>query len=105
MPELDQITYVPVAKFQTSRRDIAFILDTSFSKNDVTVAIKEINKAIVDVELFDTYTNPTIGSSKHSLAYHIYYQSFEKTLTSDEIQAAHQEVENYVKEHYHATIR
>ncbi len=103
--DLDAITYMPVSKFQASRRDIAINIETIFTPELVTQQIKGIDSQIAQVDLFDTYIDPKLGENRYSLAFHILYQSPDKTLTNEEVQTIHAKVETYVKEHYHATIR
>ncbi len=105
VPNLEGITYAPLSKFQASRRDIAIVVNHSHSAEAISQQIRDLDEAIVAVELFDTYTDTKLGGNKYSLAFRIMYQSNDHTLTSDEINDLHQRVENFVKEHYDAAIR
>ncbi len=105
IPDLEAIQYQPVSKFQISRRDIAFIVSQEYDPDTITTDLRQLNPLIVAVELFDTYTDPKLGEDKTSLAYHIFYQAPDRTLTTEEINQVHSEVENYIKEHIHGQIR
>ncbi len=105
LPNLDAIQYTPSSKYQASRRDIAFIVSTSITIDDIIANLKKLHPAIVDVEFFDSYTDSKLGENMHSLAFRLYYQSPEKTLTGEEINTIHATVESYIQEHYHGTIR
>ncbi|HEY1074539.1 MAG TPA: hypothetical protein VGE59_02450, partial [Patescibacteria group bacterium] len=105
IPDIDDITYAPLSKFQASRRDIAFIVAKDNTIDTISQDIKQIHPYIIDTELFDTYTNSKIGDNNQSLAYHIVYQAPDKTLTAEEIQTIHSQIETMLKERYHATIR
>lgn len=105
IPDLDDINYMPLSKFQSSRRDIAFIVDKQHTPDTLSQEIRHIHPYIIDTELFDTYTNNKIGDDNHSLAYHIVYQAPDRTLTAEEIQTIHTLIETMLKERYHATIR
>lgn len=105
MPELGSITYETLSRFQQSRRDIAIIVDVSYDATQIARAIKDLDPTIAAVELFDTYRSDSLGSGKHSLAYHVYYQPVDHTLTDDEINTIHTKVTEYIKEHYDGIIR
>jgi phenylalanyl-tRNA synthetase beta chain len=105
IPDIDQVTYTPLAKYQASRRDIAFVVDQEHNTEDIAKTIRSVDPQIVAVELFDTYKNDALGKTNYSVAYHIYYQSNEKTLSNEDVQLIHAKVEAHIKEHYHASIR
>lgn len=105
MPEIEKIAYQPVAKFPPSRRDLAIIVDAKLDPVSVTADLRDLDPLIVDVEHFDTFTSPSFGADRRSLAFHLTYQSPDHTLTDGEVDAVHQKVEDYVKEHYHGQIR
>jgi phenylalanyl-tRNA synthetase beta chain len=103
--DLDAIHYSPVAKHQSSRRDIAIVVEKTHSIDDITQVMTQFHPFIIAVELFDTYTDTKLGDDNYSLAFHVFYQSPDKTLTGEEVQSIHSSLENFLKEHYHATIR
>ncbi len=106
MPDLDAIQYVPLSRFQASRRDIAFIAETTYGSDTVIQDLKNLDDKIINVELFDIYTNEAkLGSGKQSLAFQVYYQAPDRTLTNDDIDQLHKKVADYIQEHYHGTIR
>jgi phenylalanyl-tRNA synthetase beta chain len=52
------------------------------------------------IELFDVFTDPTgekIPADKKSLAYSLTYQSADRTLTADEVNAAHSRLKDRLK--------
>jgi len=53
--------------------------------NDLRREINSFNDLISSVELFDSYQGDKLGDNKKSLAFHIIYQSQERTLIADEI--------------------
>jgi phenylalanyl-tRNA synthetase beta subunit len=105
MPNIDAVSYTPLGKYQTSRRDLAMIVPTTISADDIQSFIRQFNLLIIDAELFDTYTDPKIGLDSVSYAFHIVYQSIERTLTNEEINHIHGQLETKLKEQFHATIR
>lgn len=105
IPNLDVIHYTAISRYQESRRDVAFVVDTVYQVNTIANSLRDLDPYIAAVELFDTYRDPKLGENKYSLAFRIYYQSPERTLTDEEIKSLHQKVEEHIKEHYHGTIR
>ena len=106
IPDLDAINYTPLSKFQASRRDIAFVTNTTHAPQTIADELLALDPYIITVELFDVFQDAQkIGEGKQSLAYHIMYQSPEHTLTTNEINTIHTKLETYIKEHYHGTIR
>jgi phenylalanyl-tRNA synthetase beta chain len=106
IPDIDTISYTPLSKYQMSRRDIAIVVSAAHDADAIAQSIRDLDPAIVDVTLFDIYRDPhKIGENKQSIAMHIGYQATDRTLTTDEINALHAQVENYLKEHYDASIR
>ncbi len=105
VPDLDEISYASLSKFQASRRDVAFLVKKDHTVDEITQSIRALDPRIVAAELFDTYTDSKLGDDVYSLAFHIVYQAPDRTLTTDEIQDLHQKVENHIQEHYHGTIR
>ncbi len=105
IPELDAVHYLPLSKYQASRRDIAFVVNQSHTNDQIIHDLKQLDPCIIDVELFDTYRDVKLGNDNLSLAYHLLYQAPDRTLTNDEIQQLHQKVTAYIEEHYHGTIR
>jgi len=92
-------------KFPTINRDLAFVIPKKIPYNNFRNEILNFNKLIVNVELFDSYTGDKIEKSKKSLAFHINYQSQEKTLTADEINIVQEKLINNLNEKYDAVIR
>ncbi len=106
IPDLDAIHYSSLSKFQTSRRDIAFIADTTYNGDVIATELARLDPAIVAVELFDTYRDTAkLGENKQSLAYHIFFQSPERTLTTEEIETIQHRLTTYIQEHYHGILR
>lgn len=108
IPDLDEISYTQLSKFQVSRRDISLAFDNSnqFEYSELIEAVTKLDPTIVEVSLFDTYTPESLAKeNKRSAAFSIYYQASDHTLTTEEIQHLHAKVEDYIKEHYHGAIR
>ncbi|MDD7305876.1 MAG: phenylalanine--tRNA ligase subunit beta [Peptoniphilaceae bacterium] len=84
---IDQVKYQPIGKYPAIERDYAFVCPRSIESVDIENTIRTVGKDLVKkIELFDIYTGNQIGKDKKSIAYKIYYKSFEKTLEEKDIE-------------------
>jgi len=60
---------------------------------------------IIDVELFDVYRGSQVEPGKKSLAYHITYQSNERTLTDEEAESIQSKIIGHLLKKFKAKIR
>lgn len=97
--------YAQVPDFPPVRRDIAFVVDRKVEHGFLVAAIKANDPLIVSVELFDRYEGKGIEEGKKSLAYHLTYQSPERTLTAEEVEAIHAKAARMLEHKFKATIR
>lgn len=92
-------------KFPSVNRDLAFVMPKQVPYIDFKNEILNFNELITDIKLFDSYTGDKIERNKKSLAFHIIYQSQEKTLTANEINEIQEKLITTLKEKYNAIIR
>jgi phenylalanyl-tRNA synthetase beta chain len=77
--------YVPLPKFPSVTRDLAFVVDGSVTQQSLEQTIRESGKPLLaSVVLFDEYRDDRIGAGKKSLAYALEFQSQDHTLTDRE---------------------
>jgi phenylalanyl-tRNA synthetase beta chain len=100
-----RFTVKPISKFPPVVRDISFIVSETIRTDEIKTAISEVSPQIYLVELFDEFKGTTVGAGRKSLAFHIYYQSPDKTLTKDEIDHLHQSVALLLATRYDAKVR
>jgi len=94
------------SRFPASYRDVSFLVDTAVSHQEVISLIRGIkSELIAGIELFDIYRGKKLAEGKKSMAYRIWYQSRERTLTDDEVNALHARVAMKLKEKFGAEIR
>ncbi len=99
--------YHEVSKFPPAVRDISFIVPKTFVPNDYFDFVREtIPEIIEQVELLDKYENDQkFGPDKLSYAYRITYRSLDRTLTSEEVEKIHKNLEVETAKNFEATIR
>jgi phenylalanyl-tRNA synthetase beta chain len=86
-------------------RDIAFVVPRKTEHEFIVAAVKAVDPLIVGLELFDHYEGKGIEDGKKNLAYHLTYQSAERTLTAEEVETIHAKVARLLEHKFHATIR
>lgn len=78
--------FVPLPKFPSVTRDLAFVVDSSVTQLSLENAIRESGKPLlVSVALFDEYRDSKLGAGRKSLAYALEFQSADHTLNDKEI--------------------
>jgi phenylalanyl-tRNA synthetase beta chain len=97
--------YHATPKYPPMVRDLAFVVDAKILYNDIREALKNFHELISSVELFDVYSGDKLGPNKKNLAFHIIYQSNDRTLTTEEIDAIQNELINHLQSKFEAQIR
>ncbi|MEK7227399.1 MAG: hypothetical protein AAB641_00725 [Patescibacteria group bacterium] len=99
--------YKEVSKFPPVIRDISFIVPKAFILNDYFDLIREVGEGIVEnVELLDKYENAEkFGEDKISYTFRITYRHLERTLTNEEVNKIHAELERRTESDFKAEIR
>ncbi|OIO05650.1 phenylalanine--tRNA ligase subunit beta [Candidatus Falkowbacteria bacterium CG1_02_37_21] len=94
-----------VLKYPPLTRDLAIVVSEEILYNKVRKAIKDFDALIKSVELFDVYSGDKLESGKKSLAWHLVYQSEDKTLTSNEVDNLQNKLLEYLAENLGAKLR
>ncbi len=97
--------YHPLSVYPAVERDLAFIVDRSIEHTKILQIMTGTDPLVVAVELFDVFEGEQIGVAKKSMAYHITYQSPEKTLTADDVDNIHQRLIATLKKEVGAEMR
>jgi phenylalanyl-tRNA synthetase beta chain len=98
--------YRLIPKFPPVEQDIAVVVDSEVPAELVREVIRSAGTDLVRrVQLFDVYQGPGIPEGKLSLAYHIIYQASDRTLTDQEVNQVHGQIEGALKKQLRATLR
>jgi len=103
--EIKPSHYRPVSKFPSMTRDVAFIVDNNTNADRVLDDIYSVSDAINRVELFDQFSSDKFGINKKNIAYHIYLQKMERTMTDAEADGIIQNVVKNIESKYQAKHR
>jgi phenylalanyl-tRNA synthetase beta chain len=81
-----------IEKFPAVARDIAMIVPEEIPHEEILRTIEEPREPLLEsVELFDLFTEQ-IGAARKSLAYRLTYRDRSRTLTHEEVNAAHAKI-------------
>jgi phenylalanyl-tRNA synthetase beta chain len=101
-----EVRYHPLPKFPMVVRDLALLIDTSVPFADVELAINELEiPELVGVKLFDLYAGQELPRGKHSIALSLRYRAADRTLTDEEVNAAHERVIKTLRQEFDAEVR
>lgn len=85
--------YQEISSYPEAIRDLSIIVPNRIKVVDVLNIINRVGGMIVrDVDLFDIYEGENLEENMKSLAFHIIYQSKDKTLKSEEIDKIQQKI-------------
>lgn len=89
----EELVYTPVPRFPAMTRDIALELDRTTTAGEIVEIIKNAGmKLLKDVKVFDVYEGEKMAPGKKSVAFSLTYFDPERTLTDEEVTAAHNKV-------------
>lgn len=97
--------YRAVSVYPPVVRDIAIVVNKSLSYEEIGKVIYRTNLKVFLVELFDEYSGPQIGTGKKNLAFHIFYQDFQKTLTKTQVDAIEKKIISELNKKFKARLR
>ncbi len=101
--------YREIPRFPSTARDIALLAPLPLAHAEVVSVLHTASEPLLaDVELFDVFADASgakIPADKKSLAYSLTYRSAERTLTADEVNAAHTRLKERLKSTLPATLR
>ena len=96
--------YEPASRYEPVKRDLAFLIDKNISCQKIEATIKSIDPLIKKVELFDIFTSERFGE-KRNLAFHIIYQSNERTLVTEEVDVIQKKIIDSLEKNFKAILR
>src|SRR5881396_709575 len=95
-----------IEKFPAVIRDIAMIMPEEISHEKIWRAIHEPREALLEsVELFDVFSGGEVGAARKSLAYRLTYRDRSRTLTNEEVNAAHAKIRERLRRDLGAELR
>ncbi len=96
--------FQPIPRFPTTVRDIALVVGTGITHQQVEAIIKSF-PLVSQVTIFDVYIGGQVPPGKKSLAYRVVYQSPTHTLTDEEVNKVQQQILDKLSRELGATLR
>ncbi len=104
--KVGKMKFKEISKFPSVKKDLAVIVDKQITAEELAVAIKKAGSSLLTkVELFDIYTDSSIGENKKSLAYSLTFENSKKTLTDEEINKEMEKIIEIVNKKFGAQLR
>ncbi|NLC37676.1 MAG: phenylalanine--tRNA ligase subunit beta, partial [Clostridia bacterium] len=98
--------YRPLARFPSVDRDMAVVVPELVSAGEIGAIIENVGgEMLAKYELFDVYRGPQVPEGCKSLAYSLTYQSPERTLTDEEVNARHEKIKEALRQYLQADFR
>ena len=87
----DQLKLEAPSRYPSILLDLALIVDADVTAESLTQRITSLGKKtpLTSVDLFDVYTGKGVEAGKKSLAFHLLYADPERTLSTEEVESAH----------------
>jgi phenylalanyl-tRNA synthetase beta chain len=99
-------SFKAIPQFPGVRRDIAMLVPENVTHEAVASAVKQLKpQNLENLELFDVFLGKNVPEGQKSVAYAFHYRNSERTLTDNEVNAAHDRVVTELKQRLRATIR
>ncbi len=100
-----QVEFKRLSNFPKVERDISFFVNNDIPYENIEQVIwKASDKLLINVYLFDLYFDPK-KSDKKSLALRLEFQSYEKTLTAEEVENRVNRIISALEKEFHAELR
>ncbi len=97
--------YQESGKYPAVVRDLAFVINEKILYNEFKKEIIEFNPLIRSIELFDVYIGNKLAGDEKSLAFHLCFQSDNKTLTTEEVESVIEALIKKLAEKFEAKLR
>lgn len=99
-----EIAFRPLPRFPAVTRDIALLVDKAVTHRQVAGIINSF-PLVVQSSVFDVYSGEQVAAGKKSTAYHIVFQSPDKTLTDEAVNAVLKKILGRLKQELGAELR
>jgi phenylalanyl-tRNA synthetase beta chain len=96
--------FASFSQYPVATRDLALVVPAGIPAGRVRDMIGR-HQLVSRVELFDIYTGENIPSGAKSLAFHVYFQAFDRTLTAEEVNRSLQGLMRTLEQETGASLR
>ncbi|MEK7806909.1 MAG: phenylalanine--tRNA ligase subunit beta [Chloroflexota bacterium] len=96
--------FASFSRYPAATRDLALVVPSGIPAGRVRDIIGR-HQLVSRVELFDIYTGENIPAGAKSLAFHVYFQAFDRTLTAEEVNRSLQGLLGTLEQETGASLR
>jgi len=101
-----KIKFVEIPKYPTVKRDLALLIKSEVSFNEIYKVVKQVDKNLIsEISLFDVYQGDKLPEGTKSYAISMILQDKEKTLTDAQIDKIMTRVQNQLQTEVGAELR
>ncbi|MFA7662640.1 MAG: phenylalanine--tRNA ligase subunit beta [Patescibacteria group bacterium] len=98
--------YQPIINYPAVERDLSILIDKKVNYQSIVELIQKVDKLVVEVVLFDIFESASkIGQDKKSMAFHLKFQSPNKTLTMIEVDTVFNLIVKKLHDEFGAELR
>ena len=97
-------SFASLARFPAANRDLALVVPAEVPAGKVQGIITR-HRLVDHVDLFDIYTGENVPPGTKSLAFHLYFQAQDRTLTTDEVNRSLQGLLRTLEREVQASLR
>jgi phenylalanyl-tRNA synthetase beta chain len=97
--------YKAISKYPPVKRDLSFVVDGSINLQEIKKAILSSCDNVFLVEAFDEFVDKRFGEGKKNIAFHIWLQDLDKTLSDTEAKEAISKIISDLKVKFGAELR
>lgn len=102
----NRIEYRTLPRFPAVERDLAVVVDRSVAAAALVSGVREAAGELLEsVRVFDVYTGERLGQDKKSVALALVYRHPDRTLTDEEVTAAHGRALSKLEQSFAAELR
>jgi phenylalanyl-tRNA synthetase beta chain len=104
--EIQRPAYSSIPRLPATSRDVSALVADSVLWSNIESAITGLGiKEIASVKLFDVYKGQGVPEGMSSLAFRVIYRGDSRTLTDEEVSAAHDRVRRLLEDEFGAQLR
>ena len=94
------------SNYQKVYRDFAFVVDSNIDGNDIVLSALKVDQNLIkSVDIFDIFTDPSLGKDKKSLAIKVTMQAEDRTLSENDIQDLCSKIISTIEKETSGTVR
>ena len=97
--------YQKISPYPPIFRDLAFIVPKKITFDEIYKTIKNFHPLIYFVEPFDVFESEKLGKDVRNIAFHLTFQSFERTLKSEEVDKIINDLVKKLETKFNAKLR